>query len=232
MNWVLDAVVVGVCLLCVLIGVQRGFIRSVVHFLGSVIAACLASALGGALAQWVFDTLFRDAMVEKINESLQSLGAESVTAAAEQIFASLPDFLVRALEEAGMTASSIVNGIGGQTGQAAKMVTDYLSPVFVNFLKVLAVIVLFFLFMTLVRVLASIVGQTLRLPFLGQLDGLLGGIFGFLLALVSVWIVLAGITVFLPMLDSSTQETVEAALDQSILAGMFVKMNPLRGLFG
>ena len=225
MNWVLDAVVVGVCLLCVLIGVQRGFIRSVVHFLGSVIAACLASALGGALAQWVFDTLFRDAMVEKINESLQSLGAESVTAAAEQIFASLPDFLVRALEEAGMTASSIVNGIGGQTGQAAKMVTDYLSPVFVNFLKVLAVIVLFFLFMTLVRVLASIVGQTLRLPFLG-------GIFGFLLALVSVWIVLAGITVFLPMLDSSTQETVEAALDQSILAGMFVKMNPLRGLFG
>lgn len=232
MNWVLDAVVVGVCLLCVLIGVQRGFIRSVIHFLGSVIAACLASALGGALAQWVFDALFRDAMVEKINSSLQSLGAENAAAAAEQILASLPDFLVRALEEAGVTASSIVGGVGAQTGQAARMVTDYLSPVFVNFLKVLAVIVLFFLFMTLVRVLASMVGHMLRLPILGQLDGLLGGIFGFLLALVSVWIVLAGITVFLPMLDESTQATVEAALDQSILAGMFVNMNPLRGLFG
>ena len=231
-NWIFDGVVIGVCLLCVLVGVQRGFIRSVVHFLGSIIAACLASALGGALAQWLFDTLFRDAMVEKINASLQSLGAENAVAAAEQVLASLPDFLVRALEEAGVTASAIAGGVGSQTNQAARMVTDYLSPVFVNFLKVLAVIVLFFLFMTLVRMLASLVGSLLKLPVLGQLDGLLGGIFGFLLAMVSVWIVVAGIMVFLPMLDEATQADVQTALDQSFLAGLFVKVNPLKGLFG
>lgn len=232
MNMLFDGAVLVIILICVLVGIQRGFIRSVVHFLGSIIAACLASALGGALAQWLFDTLFRQAMIDKINTSLQSLGADSVIAAAEQMIASLPDFLVRALEEAGVTAASISGGVAAQTGQAAQMVTDYLAPVFVNFIKVLAVIVLFFLFMTLVRLLASLVAELLRLPILGTLDGALGGIFGFLLALVGVWIVVAGITVFLPMLDSSTQANIERALDQSFLAGLLVNVNPLKGLFG
>ncbi len=231
MGYILDGVVVGICLLCVLIGVQRGFIRSVVHFLGSVIAACLASVLGGALAQWLFDAFFRGALVEKIGETLQSLGADNATAALEQVLASLPDFLVRALEEAGVTMSAVGGQIGSRTDQAAQMITDYLAPVLVNFLKVLAVIVLFFLFMTLVRALAVLVGRLFRLPVLGQLDGLLGGIFGFLLALVTVWIVIAALLVFMPMLDSGTQSQVQGALDSSLIAGKFVDLNPLSGMF-
>ena len=123
MGYALDAVIVGVCLVCVLIGVHRGFIRSVVHFLGSVIAACLASALGGALAQWLFDTMFRGAMVEKINSSLQALGSENAAAAAGQVLASLPDFLVRALEEAGVTLETVSHAINSQTSGAAGMGT-------------------------------------------------------------------------------------------------------------
>ena len=217
MGYALDGIILGICLLCVLIGVQRGFIRSVVHFLGAVIAACLASALGGVVAQWLFDSLFRQAMVEKISDSLQGLGAENAAAAVEQIIASLPDFLVRALEEAGVTAASITGGIGVQTGQAAQLITDYLSPVFVNFLKVLVVIVLFSLFMTLVRILAGVVSRMLRLPIIHQLDGLLGGIFGFLLAMVSV--------------DEGMQQQINGALDSSFLAGTLIRLNPLRGLF-
>ena len=51
MGYILDGIILLICLLCVLIGVKRGFIHSVVRFLGSIIAALLASALGGVLAQ-------------------------------------------------------------------------------------------------------------------------------------------------------------------------------------
>ena len=111
------------------------------------------------------------------------------------------------------------------------MVVDYLSPVFVNFLKVLAVIVLFFLFTTLARLLAALISDLLRLPILRELDGILGGVFGFLLALVSVWVVVAGVTVFMPMLDASSQGEVQAALDGSVFTATLVKMNPLGGMF-
>ncbi len=231
MGYILDGIILLICLLCVLIGVKRGFVHSVVRFLGSIIAALLASALGGVLAQWLFDTMFRGAMVEKINSSLQTLGADNAAAAASQVLASLPDFLVRALEEAGVTLETVSHAINSQTSGAAGMVVDYLSPVFVNFLKVLAVIVLFFLFMTIVRLLAALVGDILRLPILKEVDGLLGGVFGFLLAMVSVWVVVAGVMVFMPMLDSGTQQQVQEALDGSLLTGVLVNMNPLRGMF-
>ncbi len=231
MGYILDGIILLICLLCVLIGVKRGFIHSVVRFLGSIIAALLASALGGVLAQWLFDTMFRGAMVEKINSSLQTLGADNAAAAASQVLASLPDFLVRALEEAGVTLETVSHAINSQTSGAAGMVVDYLSPVFVNFLKVLAVIVLFFLFMTIVRLLAALVGDILRLPILKEVDGLLGGVFGFLLAMVSVWVVVAGVMVFMPMLDSGAQQQVQEALDGSLLTGVLVNMNPLRGMF-
>lgn len=230
MGYILDGIILLICLICVLVGVKKGFIHSVVRFLGAVIAALLASTLGGALAQWLFDTMFRGAMVEKINSSLQALGSENA-AAAGQVLASLPDFLVRALEEAGVTLETVSHAINSQTSGAAGMVVDYLSPVFVNFLKVLAVIVLFFLFTTLARLLAALISDLLRLPILRELDGVLGGAFGFLLALVSVWVVVAGATVFMPMLDSSSQQQVQAALDSSLLTGTLVNMNPLGGMF-
>lgn len=231
MGYILDGIILLICLICVMVGVKRGFIHSVVRFLGSIVAALLASALGGVLAQWLFDTMFRGAIVEKINTSLQSLGADNAAAAANQILASLPDFLVRALEEAGVTLETVSHAINTQTGQAAGMVVDYLSPVFVNFLKVLAVIVLFFLFMTLARLLASLVSDLLRLPILKEIDGLLGGIFGFLLALVSVWVVVAGLNVFMPMLDPAARYQVNTVLDNSMLTGVLVNMNPLSGMF-
>lgn len=231
MGYILDGIVLLICLLCVLVGVKKGFIHSVVRFLGAVISALLASALGGVIAQWLFDTMFRGAMVEKINSSLQALGSENAAAAAGEVLASLPDFLVRALEQAGVTLETVSHAINSQTSGAAGMVVDYLSPVFVNFLKVLAVIVLFFLFTTLARLLAALISDLLRLPILRELDGILGGVFGFLLALISVWVVVAGVTVFMPMLDSSAQAGVQEALNGSLLTGTLVNMNPLGGMF-
>ena len=212
MGYILDGIIFAICLMCVLVGVKKGFIHSAVRFLGAVISALLASALGGALAQWMFDTMFRGAMVDKINSSLQALGSENAAAAAGQVLASLPDFLVRALEEAGVTLETVSHAINSQTSGAA-------------------VIVLFFLFTTLARLLAALISDLLRLPILRELDGILGGVFGFLLALVSVWVVVAGVTVFMPMLDASSQGEVQAALDGSVFTATLVKMNPLGGMF-
>ena len=57
--------------------------------------------------------------------------------------------------------------------------------------------------MVVVRILAEVLSHVLRLPVLGQLDSILGGVCGFLLALVLVWVMLAAAQVFVPMLDAS-----------------------------
>lgn len=231
MNMILDIGLLCVFLFFILIGVKRGFIRSAVHFLGAVIAAFLASALGGAAAKWVFDTLFREALVSKIGETILSLGGQGAAAAAEETISSLPDFIQRALEEAGITVGSLQGMLASKTGEAAELIADALSPVFVSFLKVLAVIVLFMLFTMLVRVLANLVASVFRLPVLRQLDGLLGGVFGFLLALVALWILISAVQVFIPMLAVGARADLEEALDHSLLAGLLIKSNPMGTMF-
>lgn len=231
MNYALDLVLLCVFLLFTALGVKRGFIRSAAHFLGSVIAAFLASALGGAAAQWVFDAFFRDALVEKIGTSMASWGGKDAAAAVQGMLSSLPDFLVRALEEAGVTASTLQGSLATKSGEAAELIADSLAPVFVGFLKVLAVIVLFLLFMMVVRALADLLGAAFHLPVLRQLDGLLGGVFGFLLALVSVWVLVAAIQVFTPMLAEDARLGVQQTLSRSVLAGILVKSDPLGAMF-
>ncbi len=231
MPYVLDLILFGVFVLFVIMGVLRGFFRSIVQFLGAVIAACLSAALGGMAAQWLFDTLFRGALIERVQASLSSLGTSDALSSVENLLYSLPDFLVRALEDAGVTASSIRGGIANGSAMAAESIVSLLAPTFISFLKVLAVIVIFALLMVVVRILAEVLSSVLRLPVLGTLDSILGGVCGFLMALVMVWIVLAAVQVFVPMLDSAAQSKLYGALDDSIIAGIFVNMNPLRGLF-
>lgn len=230
-QFALDGILLVLFLLFLLVGVRRGFIRSAAHFLGAVLSACLAGALGGLAAQWLFDSFFRGALVEKIQESISTLGAGDLAAAAQGFLSSLPDFVLRALESAGITVSSITGGLESQTGQAAEVVADALSPVFVGFLKVLAVIVLYLLFMMVVRALADLLSGVFHLPLLRQVNGLLGGVFGLLLACVSLWVVLAAVQVFLPMLALETQTKIQTLLDQSYLAGFLVNSNPLGFLF-
>ncbi len=231
MKYALDLVLLCVFLLFVAVGVRRGFIKSAVHFLGAVVSAFLASALGGAVAGWVFNTLFREALVEKISASIASLGGQDIAAALENVLTSLPDFIVRALEEAGVTAATLEGTLATKSGEAAELVADSLAPVFVGFLKVLAVIVLFLLFSMLVRVLADMISTAFRLPVLRQLDGLLGGVFGFLLALVAFWVLVSAVQVFTPMLASGTRQTVQETLDHSIVVGVLVDLNPLGAMF-
>lgn len=231
MGIVWDLVLVGVCVLFVAIGACRGFIRSAAHFLGTAIAACFAALLGGVAAQWVFDTFFRSALAERIGDSLASLGNGDTFTAVQQVFASLPEFLLRALEAAGITAASVTEAMAGQTGQAADLIVSALSPVFVGFLKVLAVIVLFCLFMIVVRLAANLLSAAFQLPLLNGVNALLGGVFGLLLAVVSIWICLAAVQVFTPMLSADTQAQIETALRQSTVAGWVVNWNPLGVMF-
>ncbi len=231
MNWVLDGIILAVLLLFTLVGVKRGFVRSAARLAGAVAAAFLASMLAGPIAQWLFDLLFRQALVEKIGRTVQSVGTAGLAESLGKVLEGLPDFIVRALEAAGITVARLQGVVADTAAGAAEVITDTLSPVFVGFLKVGVLLVLFLLLMVAVRALAELLHSVARLPLLRQVDQLLGGVCGLLLALVVLWVVLGAVRVFVPMLTASTQADVELMLGKSMLAKVITGFNPLAGLF-
>ncbi len=232
MGYVADGVIVVFVLIFVWIGVKRGFINSAARFLGTSIAAFLASALGGTVAQWVFDALFRDALVEKIGSIVAVYGTDNVAAAAESFFDSMPGLVQRAMAVSGITLDSVLRHIAEGSGQAAERIADALAPVFVGFLKVMAVILLFLLLVILVRVLANMLSSAFRLPILRQVNGLLGGLFGFLLAALALWVIVAAVGVFIPMLTAERQQHIAELLAKTHLLRWLFKIDALNGMFG
>ena len=79
--------------------------------------------------------------------------------------------------------------------------------------------------------MAGVLSTAFHLPILRQVNALLGGVLGLLLAVVSLWILLAAVEVFTPMLASDMQAQMEDALRQSTLAGPLVNWNPLDIMF-
>ncbi len=228
MNFAFDVFLICVMAAGVIMGIKRGFIKSAARFLGAVISACLSAVFGGMAAQWLYGALFRDALVEKIRDAVMSISGPD---AAQAVLEGLPDFIVRALEAAGVTKATLTGSLASQSGEAATLLAAALEPVFVSFLKVLTVFGLFLLFMLITRVLANLLSTAFELPLLSQINGALGGVFGFLMALLLIWILLSALKIFLPMLSLETQASLTDGVRGSVVMKVIAGMNPLGGMF-
>lgn len=228
MGYVFDIVIVCVIALFVLIGIRRGLVRAAVRFFGVLIVTFVSAALGEAIATGIYNTFFRDSFIEKINLAIADVsGTEQVYEALD----SLPEFLQRGLNAAGINSAKLSSMLSSKSGEAAEIMADAISPVFIGMIKVLVVIVLFMVLMMLVRAISNMVGATFRLPILRSVDSALGGVFGFLMALMTIWIILALLGVFSPMLSTEMQQSINDVMEMSVLADKFISFNPLDSIF-
>lgn len=229
MNFILDIVILVIIAVFVIIGIKRGFVQSAARFVGAILAAVFSSILGGAAAQWIFDTLFRESLTEKIGNSIN----ESVSAGANasNFISTLPDFIVRILEDAGITEQSIGSGLESTQQQVAQAIVDGLAPAFVGIIKIVTVIVLFMIFMFVVNLIANFLNGVVSLPVLSSLNSLLGIGFGVLRAVVLIWIVFAVMSAILPILSNEMQADIASFIDGTVISKFFINANPFNSMF-
>lgn len=229
LQFVLDGIVLLVIIFITLSGIRKGLIKAAADFLGAIASAVLASWLGGMLATFLYDTFFREGLYDRVLAVAEGkTGAEAV----DSMFASMPDFVVRLLQINGITKTSVSLNMGDAAKDIAQAVTSALSPVFISIIKIFALIILFILFMMIIKALASLLSGLFKLPVLAQINGLLGGVFGFLFAGVLIWVVFSLIAFLSPILDPSWQKSVESTVNSSVVTKFIMSANPFSWLFG
>lgn len=229
MGFALNIIFLCVLVIGIISGVRKGFIRSAAKFIGRILAICIAGVLGSAVASWLFFTFFRDPFLERITDMLRNASAGL---GAESVMAELPDFLVRALEAKGVTTPKLSAMIQGQQTEAARVIVNALEPIIISILKVMCVIVIFMLLMIVVRIVTDVLASMFELPFLGFVDGLLGAVFGLISAVLLLWIVLALISIFMPMTSETMQELLMGYIKESSIMDFMYNMNPFKVLVG
>lgn len=170
-----DAIIVVIFLLFIILGVKRGFVRSVLDLVGTLAAMLVSMWFSGMAAQWVFSTFLQESLTRQIAEALQAAPAAD---AAEAVLSVVPEILRGGLEAFGITSDAINQAVAGTSGQAAAAVVAVLSPMVVSVLRGLFALVLFVFLLVIFRILSGVVCRIFRLPVLRQLDKGLGILLG------------------------------------------------------
>ena len=170
-----DAIIVVIFLLFIILGVKRGFVRSVLDLVGTLAAMLVSMWFSGIAAQWVFSTFLQESLTRQIAEALQAAPAAD---AADAVLSVVPEILRGGLEAFGITSDAINQAVAGTSGQAAEAVVAVLAPMVVSALRGLFALVLFIFLLVIFRILSGVVCRIFRLPVLRQLDKGLGILLG------------------------------------------------------
>lgn len=216
MGMAADFIFIAIVLIALFLGFKRGFFRSMVDLIGTVVVLGVSIWLSGIAAQWAFEEFFREPMIDQISQALQ---ATSAGEAAEAVVAALPSVFSGALELYGITADMINQTITNAGSTAAVEAVDLMAPAVISILKAVFTLVLFIFLMVVMRILAGAICRVLRLPLLHQLDQGLGAILGGLQGLVVVFLLCFCAQLLAPVSSPWLREMIEGSRVCALFAG-------------
>ena len=232
MNIVIDALLLCLLLGCTVWGLKKGFIKSLLGFIGYLLAAFLSSALSGVLAAFVYQTFLHGVFLEKVSSVLTETAAATAAEQAQALLDSLPGFLSNALVNSGMTQDSLEATLAGSAQELAPVIVNALSPSVINLLRILFMILLFAVFMFLIRILVRMIASVFRLPVLRQVNALLGGAFGLFSGAIFAALLIVLVSWAAPLMPEDTAAAWQNGAQNSIAVQTMSKFFPLVSWFG
>lgn len=210
MKYVLDVIFLLILILFLVFGAKKGFFRSVIDLVGTVVAMGAAVWLGAAAAQWFFDGMLRESLTLQVAEALRNSPAGN---APDVILSALPDVLAGALEHYGITADTLNQAISNASGSAAEAAVIAIAPAVISILKALFSLVLFIFLMVILRILSGVVSRLLKLPVLKQLNKALGALLGVVQALLVILLC----CFCLELLSPAASPTIQSMAENSVV---------------
>ena len=175
MSYLLDLLVVGILALCIWNGKRKGFIKTFFGFFGSLIAYFLASLFALPVGNLIGDAIY-PSMKDKFIASV----AARAGASAENLDATqLPEACNEILHPFGYDAESLsdfasAEGVGTLEGVAESIV----RPVADSVGFAIAAVLLFIVFLVLIRILVHCLDLLAKLPGLKFSNKVLGSVAG------------------------------------------------------
>lgn len=173
---------VVIVLLFILIGAFRGIIRSLLNLIGLVLNAFLSYWIARPLAQGIYDTFFKQALIEKVQAAIAQHG---VNYAVDNALGAMPDWLANAVglseKLSGQNFEQLVKGYelsNDQTLSMAQAVEKVIGPVVVAVIAIIAVFVLFMILMIIIKILIRLIIKAIDGPGLRTIDRVLGAVLG------------------------------------------------------
>ena len=190
-----DLALIALILFVVIRSVGRGFVSSFIHLLGLAASCIVAALLSGRAAAWVYDGFLAEKLQTAVSDALQQK---------LQTFVELLDRID--------PTNTIITSAG-----------DVLRTVMVALLTMVAFLIIFLLAMVIVKALARLTRNVNRVPVVGGVNRLLGGILGAAEAFLLCYLIGMAVTVLITFSENGWSWLNTAVVQKSTLLNWFVQ---------
>ncbi|MBR5365906.1 MAG: CvpA family protein [Clostridia bacterium] len=228
MTLAIDAILIFTAVLCIWAGTRKGFVRSVMGLISTLVASIAAYAYTPVLAAVIRDRYLIGRITDGIDETLRSLAFDTSTDLfnLDRVAADLPEPFTAILSRYQIDLSAIVEKMRGLTGvgeDAVRSVAGEIAGPTANALaSAIAFLLLFLGAFLVLSLLTLLLDAIFRLPVLKGANTFFGFLFGVLEAAVMVSVLAIVFSVFTKALGAFDpvlfgEETVERTVVCSFL---------------
>ena len=187
---IFDLIALALIIIMVTISAKKGFLSGVVSFVGWIVSAFIAKTFCTVAADYIYSGLIQDKIYNAVVSSLEN-HTPSISSSYSELFASLPESLQSLL---GSIDPETINSVFGDPNRTLESVAlqlsqDVIGPVVMTMLIALSFIVIFLICMLVVKFLAGLFTGVKKIPVIGPLNTMLGGVIGAAEAVIVLYIV-------------------------------------------
>ena len=198
MHLIIDLILIGVILFCVVSSAKKGFVRTFVEVAGLVVAVVVAFTVSRPLANVTYDKIIEPSVVKAIGEEAVLSADET----ADKIWESTPAFLRGNASKEDIEAAISDFTKDGAEGSAASISQNVVKPIVASVLSTLYTVVLIIPLLIIVKLLARVLNRIFSISLVGRLNKLLGAAIGLLKGFAFALIICKIIMLIISFTDS------------------------------
>lgn len=177
MNYIIDLIIVAICIVTVLIFAKKGFVYALVKVVGFVGVFIVATGLGNFLSDYVYNNVIEPNIVSSVMENINN-GAKNIS---DSVYEALPDVIQKNGALLGITEENFAfTTLSGVVSEAdVKSVLDKtVEPILLGLLSSIITLIAFAVLTFLVGYLSKFLNKLFSFSVVGTLNKVLGGIIG------------------------------------------------------
>lgn len=228
---IVDVCIVLLAVFIIYRSAKRGFVKTAVELIGFVLAAVIALSLSSIIAESVFEKRVRPAVVTSIEENLKIKTDDNTQNLVVNAWGQIPSALRGVIEISGFDIHEFSKDIDKTVDNTAhnaavKITDDVLKPIITSGLKLVLLIVLFIILLICFKLLAKLLNTICKIPLLKPINRLLGGVLGFAKAAVIICLLVAVISIAMPLFNNKIGIFTPELIENTYIFKYLYKFNP------
>lgn len=235
MAYIFDVIIIALFVFLVVTAYKKGFVSSVIDTFALAISGVLSYKFFEPVAESAYNLFVRNLVETRFTRVLDSVSSSmSVADKVSAMIDGLPNGALKLAEVMGVNFSSLKQSVSASgnlsNDELINLAVDKIGhTIMINVTEVVVFVLLFVVFVIVLRLLAGFFKKLNKIPLVGTLNAVLGGVIGVAKAIAIVFIVC---TVFYFIAGASGATPVIEAINSSKIYMFIIENNPIIKLVG